>query len=106
MTRNDKRNLIRKRKWRLSGLIKVYRGCENRTCPLPPDFLFESVDLDFDHVNPEQKKGNVSDLIRSDYAWKTIKGEINKCRVICKFCHARHSRDSRASYNQHRAYRS
>lgn len=92
---------MRRRKWKLSGLIKVYRGCESENCSLPPDFIFQSVDLDFDHIDPSQKKANVSDLIRSDYAWPTIKIEISKCRVICKICHARHSRDTRASYNQH-----
>lgn len=101
MTRNEKRNLMRKRKWNLSGHIKVKRGCESGNCPLPPDFLFESVDLDFDHLDPAAKKGNVSDLIRSDYAWETILSEIYKCRVLCKICHARHSRDSRAPLNQH-----
>ena len=32
---------------------------------------------------------------------ETILSEIYKCRVLCKICHARHSRDSRASFNQH-----
>ena len=102
MTKNDKRNLMRKRKWRLSGLIKVARGCESSNCPLPPDFIFQSVDLDFDHVDANDKKGNVSDLIRSDYAWTTIRQEINKCRVVCKICHARHSRATRAHHNEHK----
>lgn len=102
MTRNEKRNLMRSRKWRLSGLIKILRGCESGSCPLPADFFFESVDLDFDHIDPNDKKGNVSDLIRSDYAWSTIKQEINKCRVLCKICHARHSRATRAHHNEHK----
>jgi len=102
MTRNQKRNLERANKWTQAGDIKVSRGCESGSCPLPPDFKFESVDLDFDHIDPVLKKGNVSDLIRSDYAWSTIKEEINKCRVICKICHARHSRATRASYNEHK----
>lgn len=102
LTRNERRNLERKKKWTLSGYIKVSRGCESGRCPLPRDFPFEAVDLDFDHINPDDKKGNVSDLIRSDYAWKTISHEIDKCRVICKICHARHSRDTRASYNEYK----
>lgn len=101
MTRNEKRNTIRKQKWIVAGLIKTLIGCESDTCPLPPNFSFQAVDLDFDHINPSHKKANVSDLIRSDYAWITIKTEIDKCRVVCKICHARHSRDSRASYNEH-----
>ncbi len=103
MTRNEKRNRQRRAKWNLSGLIKVSRGCESGSCPLPADFSFESVDLDFDHIDPNDKKANVSDLIRSDYAWDTIQIEINKCRVICKICHARHSRNTRAAYNEHKS---
>ena len=102
MTRNEKRNIQRRVKWNRAGRIKVSRGCESGKCPLPSDFSFEPVDLDFDHIDPNDKKANVSDLIRSDYAWSTIHREIDKCRVICKFCHARHSRDTRASYNEHR----
>lgn len=102
MTRNEKRNIARAAKWRRSGRIKVSRGCESGHCPLPPDFSFEPVDLDFDHLDANFKKGNVSDLIRSDYAWSTIKEEIDKCRVICKICHARHSRATRAAYNEHK----
>lgn len=104
MTRNEKRNAERKRKWRLSGHIKVKRGCESGNCPLPAHFSFEPVDLDFDHLDPMTKKGNVSDLIRSDYAWDTILSEIYKCRVLCKICHARHSRGSRAPHNEHIAF--
>ena len=100
MTKNERRNFIRARKWEFAGRIKVSRGCENEKCPLPPDFAFESVDLDFDHLF--DKKGAVSNLIRSDYSWHTILEEIDKCRVLCKICHARHSRDTRASYNEHK----
>lgn len=96
MTKNERRNFMRKRKWEVAGHLKVIRGCESGNCPLPPDFKFQSVDLDFDHIDPSLKKGNVSDLIRSDYAWMTIFDEISKCRVLCKICHARHSRDFRS----------
>lgn len=95
MTKNEKRNLIRSYKWQVIGHLKVLRGCENPLCPLPADFKFESVDLDFDHIGP--KKDSVSNLIRSDYSWSTIFTEIDKCRVLCKICHARHSRDNRTS---------
>lgn len=95
MTKNQRRNAMRANKWDLVGKIKLSRGCENENCPLPPDFIFESVDLDFDHLR--DKKAAVSNLIRSDYALHIILAEIDKCRVLCKFCHARHSRDVRAA---------
>lgn len=96
--RSEKRRL----KWEQAGLIKTSRGCESNNCPLPQDFNFEPVDLDFDHLYIHDKKGNVSDLIRSDYGWSTILAEIQKCRVLCKLCHARHNSKTRTSHNEHR----
>lgn len=46
-----------------------------------------AVALQFDHVG-DNKKMNVSDMIRSDYSWASIKEEIAKCEVRCANCHA------------------
>jgi hypothetical protein len=67
-------------KWRLAQLIKLHRGCVD--C----GYTKHAVALQFDHRG--DKKGNVSDLIRSDYSWSTIMAEINKCDVRCANCHA------------------
>ena len=42
--------------------------------------------LTFHHKNPDQKTGDVSDIIRS--SWKAAKKEIEKCDVLCSNCHA------------------
>jgi hypothetical protein len=84
----SRRSLLRAKKWHDAALIKLQRGCENDNCPIS-GLVWHSVDLDFDHLDSSQKKGNVSDLIRSDYSWATIMKEIDKCRVLCKICHAR-----------------
>ena len=42
--------------------------------------------LHFDHV--EDKKYNISDMLRKPYSWETIKEEIEKCEVRCANCHA------------------
>tara|TARA_R110002074_G_scaffold93170_1_gene203597 strand:- start:47 stop:505 length:459 start_codon:yes stop_codon:yes gene_type:complete len=45
--------------------------------------------LEFDHIDPSTKSNNVCDL--TNYAWPVIQKEIDKCRVICKCCHAKHT---------------
>jgi hypothetical protein len=68
-------------KWRLAGMIKLAHGCVD--C----GYNEYAVALQFDHIN-DDKKASVSNLIRSDYAWSTIKTEIEKCVVRCSNCHA------------------
>ena len=68
-------------KWRLAQIHKLAQGCAD--CGYKKD----AYALQFDHVRGDKKK-NVSDLIRSDYAWSTILEEINKCEVVCANCHA------------------
>jgi hypothetical protein len=68
-------------KWRLAGMIKLAQGCVD--C----GYNAHAVALQFDHIS-DNKKGSVSNLIRSDYAWSTILEEINKCEVRCSNCHA------------------
>ena len=71
----------RRNNWRLAGMIKMASGC------IDCGYAAHAEALQFDHTG-QDKKGNVSDLIRSDYAWKTIMTEIDKCEVRCANCHA------------------
>lgn len=68
-------------KWRLAQIHKLAQGCAD--CGYNTD----AYALQFDHINGDKKK-NVSDLIRSDYGWRTIVEEIQKCEVVCANCHA------------------
>ena len=68
-------------KWRLSQILKIANGC------IDCGYAEHAQALQYDHVRGE-KKGSVSNLIRSDYAWKTILEEIQKCEVRCANCHA------------------
>ena len=71
----------RRAKWRLSGMIKKAHGC------IDCGYAAHAEALQFDHIGND-KKANVSDLIRSDYGWQTILKEIDKCVVRCANCHA------------------
>lgn len=80
-------------KWRLAGMIKKERGCVD--C----GYDKYAVALQFDHIS-EDKKGSVSNLIRSDYSWKTILKEIEKCEVRCSNCHAVVTARRKLSYRE------
>jgi hypothetical protein len=68
-------------KWRLVGMIKKHYGCKD--C----GYSEHAQALQFDHIH-DNKKASVSNLIRSDYSWKTILEEIEKCEIRCANCHA------------------
>ena len=68
-------------KWKLAGMIKTATGCVD--C----GYAEHAQALQFDHTE-DNKKASVSNLIRSDYSWKTILEEINKCEIRCANCHA------------------
>ena len=42
--------------------------------------------LDFHHIDPNQKEGNVGQIARN-YSTKRLLEEINKCEILCSNCH-------------------
>lgn len=47
----------------------------------------ESICLDLHHINSSQKEINLSKAIGG--SWENIIKEVQKCRVVCKNCHAK-----------------
>lgn len=43
--------------------------------------------LQFHHLDPLQKEGNVSAFVAGGYSEEMIKKEIKKCEVLCSNCH-------------------
>ena len=43
--------------------------------------------LEFDHINPKDKKGNIATMIRGGYSVGTILKEALKCQILCANCH-------------------
>jgi hypothetical protein len=79
--RKSPRARKRAAKWKLAGMIKTERGCVD--C----GYNAHAISLQFDHITAD-KKASVSNLIRSDYSWKTILLEMEKCEIRCANCHA------------------
>lgn len=71
----------RAEKWAMAQEIKMKSGCVD--C----GYKDNAQALQFDHIGTD-KKESVSNLIRSDYSWKTILEEIAKCEIVCANCHA------------------
>lgn len=53
--------------------------------------------LDFDHVDPNNKRDSISRLTNS-CSWNTILDEINKCEVRCANCHRKKTADQFGIY--------
>lgn len=39
--------------------------------------------LEFHHVDPATKTGNVSRMVKDGYSWDVVLAEIKKCVVVC-----------------------
>jgi len=50
--------------------------------------------LDFHHINPDGKIGNVSEIAR-DVSLSKLKDEISKCIAVCANCHRKLTFDQR-----------
>ncbi len=42
--------------------------------------------MDFDHLDPSKKMGNISDFVKLG-SFAKIRAEIAKCDVVCAVCH-------------------
>src|SRR5579859_2313307 len=49
----------------------------------------DAVVLDFDHLEPSEKRESVAVMVRDGLGWDTIRTEIAKCAVRCANCHRR-----------------
>lgn len=52
--------------------------------------LFPFYQLDFDHINPENKLGDIS-AIQNNGNTRALLDEIAKCEIVCALCHAKRS---------------
>ena len=64
---------------RVMDRFKTRKGCAECGYNLHP------YGLEFDHIEPSQKKMAISDMYC--YSWKRVKVELAKCQVLCGVCH-------------------
>ena len=51
----------------------------------------DPVVLEFNHINPNEKEWNISQMVKTNWSWDSIMREISKCEVLCANCHRRHT---------------
>ena len=74
---DKKRNFVRR--------LKTFLGCQ--LCKYKKHWSA----LEFDHINPKEKKIAISKMIHQGSNFKSLKKEIRKCRILCANCHAIHT---------------
>jgi hypothetical protein len=47
--------------------------------------------LEFDHLDPLDKRFSVSQAVKLGYSWDDAVKEISKCRILCANCHKKHT---------------
>jgi hypothetical protein len=47
--------------------------------------------LEFDHLDPAEKRFSISQGRRLGFKWEEISKEIESCRILCANCHKRHT---------------
>ena len=57
----------------------------------------DSVVLTFDHIG-DDKRANVSDMVRNGLSVDAIRAEIAKCEVVCYNCHAIRTHERQGSH--------
>lgn len=58
-----------------------------------------SVDeLQFDHINPEDKSFSVGMLL--SHSKSTVDNEIEKCQLLCKSCHTKKTKENKDGYDK------
>ena len=60
--------------------------------------------LEFDHIDPSTKTTDVGHLMENSAGVAKLQKEIDKCRVLCANCHAKHTRMQNNDY-RHRYLR-
>ena len=90
---NQKRNNSRK----LRNAQFVWDYLKTNPCSCGEN---DPVVLEFDHRNPAEKFKNISDMLRCAFSIETIKGEIQKCDVLCANCHRRKTAEQFGWYSQ------
>lgn len=91
VTSNDKRKqgkynrILRNIKYVNDVKIKI-GGCQNSECD--DDFDPDNLSFyEFDHIDYGTKKDAISNMAGSTYSVATIQKEIDKCRMLCGYCH-------------------
>lgn len=89
--RNKNRDKIRIQNAKLhkkykNKLIEIVKNIKSRGCDICKK-VTDPVAMDFDHIDPQKKKYEVSVLVMRGVSEKLLLKEIDKCQLLCVLCH-------------------
>lgn len=89
--RNPRRNYERNREKARSNRGWLYEYLKTKRCEWEGCDINDPDMLVFDHLRPEEKRGEVSRMAHQTYSLETLKAEVAKCRVLCANHHQKHT---------------
>ena len=89
--RHPRRNYERNREKSRSNRRWLYEYLKTKRCEWEGCTVDDPDMLVFDHLNPEEKRGELSRMVQQTYSLETIKAEVAKCRVLCANHHQKHT---------------
>jgi hypothetical protein len=89
--RNPRRNYARNRAKSESNRRWLYEYLKTKQCEWEGCTVNDPDMLVFDHLRPEEKRGELSRMANATYSLETIKAEVAKCRVLCANHHQKHT---------------
>jgi len=89
--RNPRRNYERNRAKSESNRRWLYEYLKTKRCEWEGCTVDDPDMLVFDHLRPEDKRGELSRMANQTYSLETIKAEVAKCRVLCANHHQKHT---------------
>ncbi len=78
-------------------VLQWYRELKQEVCCRRCGLMHAAV-IEFHHINREEKKHTISNMVHHGYPLPEIKEELSKCAALCKNCH------SIVHWNQDRGY--
>jgi len=89
--RNPRRNYHRNRAKARSNRRWLYEYLKTKHCEWEGCTVNDPDMLVFDHLRPEEKRGEVSRMAHQTYSLETLKSEVAKCRILCANHHQKHT---------------
>jgi len=87
------RTLIRRR--RLQANINILKNKECTDCHQ----FYNPWQMDFDHIDPNNKYMSIGELVRKSGVWELIIKEIQKCELVCINCHRQRTYNRKLNSN-------
>lgn len=89
--RNPRRNYERNKFASSRNRLWLFHYLKTKKCEWE-DCEINDVDmLVLDHLNPSEKRIEVSKMVQCSYSLKTIQEEVAKCRILCANHHQKHT---------------